>query len=265
MNVDFVALDLDGTLIGRDTRLSPRIRTCVAAVLSQGTAICIVTGRMFRAAAPFVRELGLRAPTICYQGAWVVEGESGRRILDRPIAAPLVEEILDEFNSEDLHLQLYADDRYYCERNNRFAELYASLAGVAPIVAPMRERFAGRSATKAVVVSDPDIAAEVELRARRRCGERLYITRSYPEFVEMLDPTVDKGSALAFVAERSGIPMERVLAIGDSWNDLPMIERAGIGVAMGNAPVEVRERADAVVGRVDEDGVCDALERFVLR
>ncbi len=265
MSVALVALDLDGTLVGRDTRLSPRVRACVAAMLAQGTACCIVTGRMFRAAAPFVRELGLCVPTICYQGAWVVENESERRLLDRPIAADLVEEILDEFHADDLHLQLYADDRYYCERNNRFAELYASLAGIAPVVAPLRETFAGRSATKAVIVSDPDVAARVELRARGRFGERLYITRSYPEFVELLDPTVDKGSALQFVADRAGIPMERVLAIGDSWNDLPMIERAGIGVAMGNAPAELRDRADAVVGRVDEDGVCDALERFVLR
>jgi len=260
-----VAFDLDGTLVGRDTQLSPRVRACVAAMLAQGTASCIVTGRMFRAAAPFVRELGLRAPTICYQGAWVVDTESERRLLDRPIEPGLVREILDEFTPDDLHLQLYAEDRYYCERSNRYADLYASLAGIAPIVGPIRERFSNRSATKAVIVTDPEIAAEVELRARRRFGERLYITRSYPEFVEMLDPAVDKGSALQYVAQRLGIPMERVLAIGDSWNDLPIIERAGIGVAMGNAPVEVRERADAVVGTVDEDGVCDALERFVLR
>ncbi|NNM98374.1 MAG: HAD family phosphatase [Candidatus Eremiobacteraeota bacterium] len=265
MSVDLVAFDLDGTLVGRDSQISARVRACVAAMLAQGTASCIVTGRMFRAAAPFVRELGLRAPTICYQGAWIVDTESERRLFDRPIAPELVREILDEFTAEGPHLQLYADDRYYCERNNRFAALYASLAGIAPIVGPIRERFANRSATKAVIVSDPDIAAQVELRARRRFGDRLYITRSYPEFVEMLDPTVDKGSALQFVAQGLGIPMERVLAIGDSWNDLPIIERAGIGVAMGNAPVEVRERADAVVGAVDEDGVCDALERFVLR
>jgi len=260
-----VAFDLDGTLVGRDTQLSPRVRACVAAMLAQGTAGCIVTGRMYRATAPFVRELGLRAPSICYQGAWVVESESERRLLDRPISAQLVREILDEFSNDDLHLQLYSEDRYYCERNNRYAELYASLAGIAPIVGPMRERFADSSATKAVVVADPEVAAEVELRVRRRFGDRLYITRSYPEFVEMLDPGVDKGSALEYVAKRLHLPMERVLAIGDSWNDLPIIDAAGIGVAMGSAPPEVRARADAVVGAVDEDGVCEALERFVLR
>ncbi len=234
-------------------------------MLAQGTAGGIVTGRMFQAALPFVRELALRAPTICYQGAWVVDTASERRLLDRPIAADLVREILDEFNGEDLHLQLYSDDRYYCERSNRFSELYASLAGIAPIVGPLAEHFLNRSATKAVVVADPERAERVLLHARRHFGDRLYITRSYPEFVEMLDPRVDKGRALEFVARSLGLSMDRVLAIGDSWNDLPLLQRAGIGVAMGNAPVEVQERADAVVGDVGNDGVCEALERFVLR
>lgn len=234
-------------------------------MLAQGTMGGIVTGRMFQAARPFVRELGLLGPTICYQGAWVVDTASERRLLDRPIAPDLVREILEEFNVVDLHLQLYSDDRYYCERSNRFSELYASLAGIAPVVGPLAERFLNRSATKAVVVADPARAERVEEHARRHFGDRLYITRSYPEFVEMLDPGVDKGRALEFVAHSLGLSMDRVLAIGDSWNDLPLLERAGIGVAMGNAPAEVRERADAVVGDVADDGVCEALERFVLR
>ncbi len=234
-------------------------------MLAQGTAGGIVTGRMFQAARPFVHELGLRAPTICYQGAWVVDTESGQRLLDRPIAPDLVREILNEFNAEDLHLQLYTDDRYYCERSNRYSDLYASLAGIAPIVGPLAERFLGRSATKAVIVADPESAARVEQHARKHFGDRLYITRSYPEFVEMLDAGVDKGKALEFVAQYLGISMDRVLAIGDSWNDLPILQRAGIGVAMGSAPPEVQACADAVVGDVADDGVCEALERFVLR
>ncbi|MGC8484209.1 MAG: Cof-type HAD-IIB family hydrolase [Candidatus Baltobacteraceae bacterium] len=263
--MDYVAFDLDGTLVGRETRLSDRVRSSVAAMLAQGTSGGIVTGRMFQAARPFVRELRLSAPTICYQGAWVVDTATQRRLLDRPIAPDLVGEILAAFNTADCHLQLYSDDRYYCERSNRFSELYASLAGVAPVIGPLGERFLHRSATKAVVIADPERAAEIELSARSLFGERLYITRSYPEFVEMLDPGVDKGTALAFVAQHLGVSMDRVLAIGDSWNDLPILRQAGIGVAMGNAPPEVRACADAVVGTVAEDGVCEALERFVLR
>ncbi len=234
-------------------------------MLAQGTAGGVVTGRMFQAARPFVIELGLTAPTICYQGAWVVDNATQKRLFDRPIAPDLVREILEAFNTEDLHLQLYSDDRYYCERSNRFSELYASIAGVAPVVGPLGERFARRGATKAVVIADPERAAEVEISAHRLFGERLYITRSYPEFVEMLDPGVDKGKALAFVVRHLGLSMDRVLAIGDSWNDLPILRQAGIGVAMGNAPPEVRACADAVVGDVAADGVCEALERFVLR
>ena len=80
----------------------------------------------------------------------------------------------------------------------------------------------------------------------------------------MLDPTVDKGSALRFVAKRLGVPSEETMAIGDSWNDAPLLEAAGFGVAMGSAPQELRAIADAVVGDVAHDGVAEAIGKYVL-
>jgi hypothetical protein len=90
------------------------------------------------------------------------------------------------------------------------------------------------------------------------------VTRSLPEFVEILDPKVDKGAALRFVAERLGIAMEQTAAIGDSWNDAPLLRAAGLGIAMGSSPPELREDADAVVADLEHDGVAEAIERFVL-
>jgi hydroxymethylpyrimidine pyrophosphatase-like HAD family hydrolase len=96
------------------------------------------------------------------------------------------------------------------------------------------------------------------------CGDDAYVTRSNPEFVEMLSPKVDKGLALTLVASELGIAIEDVLAIGDSYNDLPLLRTAGFGVAMGSGPPELKAEADAVVGDVEHDGVAEAIERFVL-
>ena len=80
----------------------------------------------------------------------------------------------------------------------------------------------------------------------------------------MLDPSVDKGAALRFVAGRFGVGIDETLAIGDSWNDAPLLEAAGFAVAMGSAPAELRAVADAIVGDLAHDGVAEAIDKYVL-
>ena len=167
--------------------------------------------------------------------------------------------------TDGVHLQLYRNDEYYCESRNRFSDMYARLAKTEPVVVPsLREAFAYSDATKAVVIADADDAARYEKRIAERLAGRAYVTRSLPEFVEILDPAVDKGDALTFVAARLGVRKEEILAIGDSWNDAPLLRAAGFGVAMGSSPPELRGVAHAVVGDVAHDGVAEAIETYVL-
>jgi Cof subfamily protein (haloacid dehalogenase superfamily) len=260
-----VAFDLDGTLVGRDLVLKPRVREAIARMSASGIRGCIVTGRMYRAAVGYARELGFDAPLVCYQGAAIVDPQSDALLRDLPLQAPCVGEIITLANQMRVHLQLYRNDAYYCESSNRFSELYASLAGVQPVIVPsLHETFAFSSATKAVIIDDPARAAEHAQVVRAQLGSRAYVTRSYPEFVEILNPQVDKGEALRYVAATLGIEMKEVVAIGDSWNDAPLLEAAGLGIAMGSAPPELRDIAGAIVADVESDGVAEAIERYVL-
>jgi Cof subfamily protein (haloacid dehalogenase superfamily) len=260
-----VAFDLDGTLVGRDLVITPRVRAAIARMLETGIQGCIVTGRMYQAAVGYARELGFDAPVVCYQGAAIVDPTTDEVLRDTPLDPSTVGEIIGIAADVNVHLQLYRNDEYYCEEDNRFSQLYAKLSNVQPIIVPsLREAFAFSPATKAVAIDDPPRAAEMAALFKERLGAHAYVTRSYPEFVEILDPRVDKGEALRFVAERFGIAMTDVAAIGDSWNDAPLLEAAGFGIAMGSAPDELRAVAKAVVGDVEHDGVAEALERYVL-
>ena len=93
----------------------------------------------------------------------------------------------------------------------------------------------------------------------------MHITKSKPHFLEIIDSSVNKGVALSALAEHFGIDQQNVMAIGDSFNDLEMIQYAGVGVAMGNARPEIKEQADIVTVTNEEDGVAEAIERYVLR
>jgi Cof subfamily protein (haloacid dehalogenase superfamily) len=260
-----VAFDVDGTLVGRDLTISQRVRDAVAQMRAAGITGCLVTGRMYRATLPFARELHLDAPLICYQGAAIIDPVTDDVLDHVPLGNDIVRDLIGITERERMQLQLYRNDEYYCEARNRFSDLYASLSMTEPVIVPsLREAFWYSPATKAVIVADaPDAARYAEMLVQRFAG-RAYVTRSLPEFVEVLDPAVDKGAALRFVAARLGVAMEDTLAIGDSWNDAPLLKAAGFAVAMGSAPPELRAIADACVADVAHDGVAEALEAYVL-
>jgi hypothetical protein len=260
-----VAFDVDGTLVGRDLEISQVVREAIARMQQAGTAGCLVTGRMYRATVPFARELGLDAPLICYQGAAIIDPATDEILAHTALANEIVRELITVAERDRMHLQLYRNDEYYCETRNRYSELYAALSLTQPVVVPsLREAFAYSPATKAVVIADEPVAAAYAEKLGEVFARRANVTRSLPEFVEVIDPAVDKGAALRFVADRLGIGMDRTIAIGDSWNDAPLLSAAGFAIAMGSSPPELHAIADAVVGDVAHDGVAEAIDKYVL-
>lgn len=260
-----VAFDVDGTLLGRDLVISHNVREAIARMRTAGTRGCLVTGRMYRATVGFARELELETPVICYQGAAIIDPLTDEVLAHTALANAMVRDVIAVAEGDGMHLQLYRNDEYYCEERNRFSDLYASLSLTQPVVVPsLRESFAYSPATKAVIIADEPVAAAYESKLRGIFAGRANVTRSLPEFVEIFDLGVDKGAALRFVAERLGIAMDETMAIGDSWNDAPLLRAAAFGVAMGSAPRELQAIAGAVVGNLADDGVAQAIDKYVL-
>jgi Cof subfamily protein (haloacid dehalogenase superfamily) len=260
-----VAFDLDGTLIGRDLTISPNVQRAIERMRNAGITGCLVTGRMYRATLPFARELHFEAPLICYQGAAIIDPTTDDILDHVALSNEIVRELIAVTESDRMHLQLYRNDEYYCEQRNRFSEMYGVLSMTEPVIVPsLREAFAYSPATKAVIVADAPVAQRYAERMTERFGSRAYVTRSLPEFIEVLDPAVDKGTALRFVAKHLGVAMEETVAIGDSWNDAPLLRAAGFSIAMGSAPPELRALAKACVADLAHDGVAEAIEDYVL-
>jgi len=264
--IELLALDLDGTLIGHDLTISPKVLTAIQHALDAGVRATIVTGRMFVAARPFAQRLGLHGPIVCYQGAAIFDLDSGEILRETPLSNAVAMRVYEMAKRAGLHVQMYRDDQFFVEEDNRYAELYAQLSRARPVVVEsLAQTFADHDSTKVVVVTEPERANALVGELERLLGDQAYVTRSQAEFIEILNPRVNKGEALRFVAERLGISMEHTLAIGDSYNDLPLLQAAAIGVAMGSGPDELKAQADAVVADVAHDGVAAAIERFVLQ
>jgi Cof subfamily protein (haloacid dehalogenase superfamily) len=263
--IRLIALDIDGTLVGPSGEITPRVRERIAQAKARGAETTLVTGRMFAAAKPFAETLGITGPVVCYQGAAIFEVGSGAILRQTPVHQDVTRQVLDWADAHHVHAQCYANDVLYVQQINEFSKRYTDLAKVEPVVVKsLRASFADQPTTKIVLVDDPGPANEHLAALEPLLGKRAYLTRSHPDFVEVLSPDVNKGEALAFVAAKYGATLAETMAVGDAWNDVPLISAAGIGVAMGSGPPELFARADAVVGDVEHDGVAEAIEKYVL-
>ncbi|HEY1727700.1 MAG TPA: Cof-type HAD-IIB family hydrolase [Candidatus Baltobacteraceae bacterium] len=263
--IRLVALDLDGTLVSTKLQISQNVKTAITRARGAGVAFTMVTGRMFSAARPFAAAIGIEGPIVCYHGAATYVVASGERLAHTPMPIAAGLRVFERTAGEGVRALGYFEDKLYTEVNDEYTRSYTALAKVeAHEVGPLAKFFAERPSTKINCVLDPKLAGAYAEELRIWLAGDASVTRSQPEFVEVIDANVDKGRALTTVAKYYGVELAETMAIGDSWNDVPLITSAGFGVAMGTAPPELREKADAIVAGVEQDGVAEAIERFIL-
>lgn len=264
MPIRLVAIDLDDTLLDRRTSVSPRAVAAIRQAVAQGVTVTVATGRMYASALPYARQLGLDVPLITYNGALVKASLSGEVLYHRTIERDLAVAIMELFRSRNWYIQSYVDDVLYVKEVNDQTRAYEETVKMKAV--SMGESFYTKALppTKLLALARPEEIQERYQTVRRHFGDRLYVALSKPTYLEMTHPAVNKGVALSYLAQKLGIDRREVMAIGDSQNDLDMIEFAGWGVAMGNATDLVKSKADAVTAANDADGVAEAIERYIL-
>lgn len=282
--IELVVLDMDGTIYGRRYAggISPRVRRAIAAVQEAGTPVTVATGRIFDFVRGVAPKLSLTLPVITAQGAVIGDPVSGEVLYEALIEQEAARRVAAWADSEERTTVFYLngaggrtrlvqsapatanggigwegwDSATYDHWFGSPREMHGSLADV--VSEP------GAFPLKFITVNDhtqePDQTAVLQLRF----GDGVHMSRSHQYLVEGTAPEANKGHGLLWLAERLGVDPERVLAIGDNENDIPMLREAGVAVCMGQATTVVRAEADWVAPTLEEDGAAVALERFVL-
>jgi Cof subfamily protein (haloacid dehalogenase superfamily) len=267
--IRLLALDLDGTVLTPDLQISERTRGAVGAVQARGVLVILATGRMYRSTLRYALTLDLPGPLVCYQGGYIREmpaadGSPGELLMHRQMPAEAARTAVTWSRQRGLDPHINIGDRLLVGRGPDDSPDYERMAGVGPeYVSDLLDAIDG-PVTKVLAVGPPGLPRGLLEASRRAFDGRLEVTVSHPEYLEFMPLGVTKASGVAFVAERSGVPMSAVMAIGDQSNDLEMLRDVGLGVAMGDAPSEVKAAADEVTGSVDDDGVAEAIERHIL-
>ena len=263
--IRLLALDLDGTLMGDDLVISPRVRRAIAAAQEHGAVVTLATGRMFDATLPFARDLGITAPLICYQGALIQAPASETPLYRATMEPALMCEVLEWQARRGWHLVLYADDDVFIAGRRHPESFYRALLGERLVwVDDLFPVLKQHKPVKFIVVAEPPEADRIEEELQRCFGGRMEVVRSHAMFVEGNPPGVSKGDALRRLAAHLNIPQAQVMAMGDQGNDAAMIAWAGVGVAMGDGSPAAKAVADWIAPPLAEDGAAVAIERFVL-
>ncbi len=223
----------------------------------------IATGRMFRSALPYAQAAGIDDPLVCYQGAAVVDPTTGEWLLHEPIPLELAREAIAAVQEEGFGLNCYVDDELYVSELTDHARSYADFQGLAITEVGDLLAWLERPPTKLVVVADPAALDQLRPRVVARFGDRLFVAKSLPHFLEFASPRVSKGTGLAFVAEHLGFTAAETLAFGDGENDLELIEWAGYGVSVENGDELLKARADWVCPGPAEEGVAAVIEAYL--
>lgn len=259
-----VYLDVDGTLLTPEREISPATAGVLRRVRDAGVLLGVATGRKYDSALPYARAAGARAPMILYNGGRV-ETPLERSVLYRKdLPVRHARRALALLPAYDIQCNLYIDDDLYVEEMTPRLRESMEKDGVRAEVAGDLERLLNRDPAKLLLIGRPGELEAFRAAYLRGLTDPPHLVRSEPTYLEILPRGVSKGAALRRVCRHLGIPLRATLAVGDSFNDVEMIEAAGLGVAMGNSPAEVRRKADFVTATNRRDGVAEAMERFVL-
>lgn len=262
--ISAVLADVDGTLVTRDKVLTERARGAVQQLRERGIAFTITSGRPPFGMRMLVEPLGLTLPMAAFNGGAIVRPDLA--VLDeRLLPASLLPDLIDRIRAHGLDVFVFRAHDWFVRSLDapRVRRETSTLQQPPRLVAS----FAGvmKGVVKVVGVSDdhPCVAA-CEAAVQQAYGAQVSAARSQPYYLDVTNPTANKGVVIERLARYIQIPLDRIAAIGDQPNDVLMFEHAGLSIAMGNASDEVKRRATFVTTSFADEGFANAIEQIIL-
>ena len=261
------ATDLDGTvLIDRGVQGShatPRIKAALRALEQSGVVVCLASGRMHESIRIIADEMGVSGPIISYNGA-MLRGADDGLLVSRTLDPDLAQEVVALAEERELPLNYYSDGVLYARRVQPWWDLYHGRTSSPMKAVDSLRSLAGTSPHKLLIYSEAGRIKALRESLLPRFGSRCNLLITADEYLEFIPLGADKGHALASLAGHLGLAAGQVAAAGDGWNDIGMLDWAGLGIAMAGGREDLRAGADYVVPGPEDDGLARFIEEHLL-
>lgn len=287
--IQMIVMDMDGTLLTSENKISPKTKELLLRVQRQGVRLVLASGRSYCKLLEYAKELCMDAYEgylLEVNGLILYDLASGKRHIRKQMGCVEMEELFTYFRQWDVEFMAQFDDGLYdynpesiikekaeYRRIHNLGEDYPWTGGAFALLADNRKGYPNihyidtweeidRSINKVSIAYHADVMAEVSAQAKRDLKDRYWLGLTTPKWLELMPLGITKGSGLQALVDMLGISMRDVMAFGDGENDIEMLQAAGIGIAMGNAMAEVKAAADEETDSNNDEGIFKALQKY---
>ncbi|MCL2365594.1 MAG: Cof-type HAD-IIB family hydrolase [Oscillospiraceae bacterium] len=264
MKYKLIAVDIDGTTLNSQHQLTERTKCAIIKTAKAGVLYVTATGRALKGV-QFINDLfEVDLPFIIFNGASAVMGKSGAVLFDKYLDFEAASEAFEIGRSRSAPIVVWTDQGIWmCNATPKTIKYNESYGHELRIIEHL-DMIRGVNIYKIFWMGSPTENARRQVEMNKYFDGKLNCFTSQPEYLEFVSPEVTKGSALEAIGRLYGIDKCEMIAVGDGYNDIAMLEYAGVGIAMGNAPDDVKAVCKHVACSNDEDGLAEVIEEFIL-
>ena len=256
--------DVDGTLLRTDKQLNQATIEAVQRLREAGINFTLVSSRPPRAMHWLIEALDLTLPVGAFNGGTLLKPD-GTLLQAHRIPRNAVDSVFEQLEDEDLDIWLFADNEWIIANpDNHYIGHEKRALGYDPLIVDRFDDYLDRVDKLVAVSKNHDRLASLQPELDQKLGQYAHTVRSQPYYLDITAAQASKGHALVALAEHLSIPLTRTVAIGDGENDISMLKKAGLSIAMGQAEEDVKAHAMQITAETDRNGLAEAIHRFIL-
>ncbi len=267
MRYKLICIDIDGTLLNDKKKLLPQVKDSIKKIANEGIKIALISGRMPAGVALIEKELDIQCIKACNAGAYIILNNQciSEKCLLPDTMTKVYKEIALKYN---IPLWIFKENKWFVTDIDEYVKQEIEIIHYQPQVVDIKtlaEQWAIEKTgpNKLVIATIPQMIIEINEKIKANSLD-IDIARSASTFLEIFPKGINKATALIAICNKLNIALEDTIAIGDHELDIPMIEAAGVGVAMGNAIEKLKEKANFITKTNNEAGVAYAIEHYLM-
>lgn len=261
-----IVLDMDDTLLCNEHKISERNKKAILKAQENGVYVVLASGRPTGAMVEYAKELQMdkfESYIISYNGGEIIACKDNKLIFEQALTMEEIHDLYDFSREHKVQIITYHNNEIISEDSSEYIDVEVNITKMKHNKVSSFKEYMTTGAIKCIMLEEPSYLKEVEKKLKAIKTDKS-VAISKPFFLEVMPQGIDKGQTLDRLVKQLGIKQEEVMAVGNAHNDLSMIEYAGLGVWVANVDKELIPLGDAIVASNLDDGVAEAIEKFVL-